>query len=219
MNISLLCSDPRHPVNAWLERWAASMAEKHHIEILQSRDELKGGDFLFLVSCSEMIPHQYRSQFRHTLVLHASDLPNGRGWSPHVWELVSGADYITLSLLEADDKVDSGRIWLKRRIPVSGTALWYEVNALLFDAEIALINEAVERYQNILPQPQPITEQNSYYRRRTPDDSEIDPTKPLSEQFDLIRMCDPERYPATFTFRGQKYSLKLEKAGNEDDSH
>lgn len=219
MKITLLCSDPKHPVMTKLECWAARVEGRHSVLIVNSRSELTGGDFLFLVSCAEMISKRDRALFKHTLVLHASDLPNGRGWSPHVWELVGGAKHLTLSLLEAEDKVDSGRIWLKKHIPVSRCALWYEVNELLFDAELALINETIENYEAIQPQEQPVSGGASYYPRRTPDDSEIDPSKPLSEQFDLIRMCDPERYPATFTLRGQKYRIKLEKVGNEDDSY
>lgn len=219
MNITLLCSDVAHPVMPWLQRWAKKMEKKHTVSILNSRNQLAGGDFLFLVSCSEMISSVYRSLYRHTLVLHASDLPHGRGWSPHVWELVGGANHLTLSLLEAEDKVDSGRIWLKKRIQVSPDALWYEVNELLFKAEIQLIEEAVENYEDIEPTVQPSSEGGSYYRRRTPEDSEIDASLSLSEQFDLIRMCDPDRYPATFRLRGKKYRLKLEKADDEDDSH
>ena len=43
-------------------------------------------------------------------MIHASDLPKGRGWSPHIWGLINEAQQITISLLEAVDKVDSGDI-------------------------------------------------------------------------------------------------------------
>ena len=50
----------------------------------------------------------------YTLVLHASDLPDGRGWSPHVWDVISGKSSLTLSLINAEDSVDTGHIWKKR---------------------------------------------------------------------------------------------------------
>lgn len=215
MKITILCSDREHPVNAYLDSWIETAQRHHQIELIRSRSELTDGDFLFLVSCSEIIQVQHRQSYRHTLVLHASDLPKGRGWSPHVWELVGGAETITLSLLEAEDKVDSGRIWLKRSIPVPKTALWYEVNQRLFEAEVSLMQDALEQYDDIEPCPQPQDCIPTYYRKRTPFDSQVDPNGTIAEQFNLIRMCDPERYPAWFELNGQKYKLTLEKIDHD----
>lgn len=215
MKITILCSDANHPVNGYLKRWVQRHEAVHQIELVRSRSELTGGDFLFLVSCSDIIKQEHRARYRHILVLHASDLPQGRGWSPHVWELVRGAREITLSLLEAEDRVDTGRIWRKRTIPIAKTAMWYEVNHLLFDAEIELMTEAVEQLSYIEPQPQSDSSETVYYRRRGPGDSEINPEKSISEQFDLLRMCDPDRYPAWFEMHGQKYKVVLEKLNNE----
>ena len=215
MKITILCSDPKHPVNPYLQQWMDRCSEKHTVELVRSQAELSSGDFLFLVSCSEILHKAQREKYRFALVLHASDLPLGRGWSPHVWAIVKGADHITLTLLEAEDQVDSGRIWLQRRIPIPDTALWDEVNALLFEAEIDLMTEAIEHYERIDPKPQPEDVEPSYYPKRTPQDSRLDTNKSIADQFDLLRMCDPERYPAWFEFRGQKYIITLKKAEND----
>jgi methionyl-tRNA formyltransferase len=50
----------------------------------------------------------------------------------------------------------------------------------------------------------------SYYRRRTPADSEIDPRRPLMDSFDLLRLADPERYPAYFTLHDRKFRITIE---------
>jgi methionyl-tRNA formyltransferase len=215
MKITVLCSDSAHPVNSHLQKWIKENIANHTIELVRSRSELTNGDFLFLVSCSEIIKSQHREKYEHTLVLHASDLPQGRGWSPHVWEIVNGGEAVTLSLLEAEDKVDTGRLWLKRLIPVSKIALWLEVNQMLFQAEIDLMKEAVERYSEIEPYPQRSDVEPTYYQRRTPADSELDPQKTIAEQFDLMRMCDPQRYPAWCEILGQKYKVILEKLDHE----
>jgi methionyl-tRNA formyltransferase len=55
----------------------------------------------------------------------------------------------------------------------------------------------------------------TYYPRRTPKDSEIDVFKTIAEQFDMIRVCDPNRFPAYFEFMGQRYILKLEKSNGQ----
>ncbi len=211
MKISLLCSDDQHPVNSYLSDWMDIQQGVHVVELVQRKSELAGGDILFLVSCSEIIDAKVRDLYLVTLVLHASDLPKGRGWSPHIWEIVNGAETITLTLLEAEDKVDSGRIWKKLDIPIPKNALWNEINHLLFEAEVELINFAVQNFGTASPDLQEALENASYYPKRTPADSRIDVNKSIAEQFDLIRVCDPNRFPAYFEHLGFRYTLKLEK--------
>lgn len=215
MKVSILCSNSSHPVNTYLLAWAERHSQEHEIKLVRKKNELSGGDMLLLVSCGEIVTAEDRSQFDVSLVLHASDLPKGRGWSPHIWELAAGASHITISLLEARDKVDSGRIWKKLCITVPPTALWDEINHLLFTAEVQLMDFALASYGLIQPQEQPADLEPTYYRLRTPQDSRIDPQQSIADQFDLIRVCDPYRYPAFFEFRGQRFGLRLEKLDEE----
>ncbi len=211
MRISLLCSDEQHPVNQYLRRWIAVQQGIHQVELARKKNELSGGDILFLISCAEIISAVDRSAYRATLVLHASDLPRGRGWSPHIWQLIDGAEEITLSLLEAEDKVDSGRIWKKLKFSIPKSALWDEINSRLFDAEIELIDFAVSEFERVCPTDQNTEIEPSYYPRRSPADSKIDPSLSIASQFDRIRVCDPNRFPAFFELHGKKYKLILEK--------
>lgn len=219
MKISLLCSDAAHPVNAYLDRWMAVNAARHDITLARRKADLSGGDILFLISCAEIVCDKDREAYRTTLVLHASDLPRGRGWSPHIWEIIGGAEVITLSLLEVEDRIDSGRIWKKQAIPVPRHALWDEINALLFAAEIELIDFATGHFEDIAPAAQATDVEPTYFRRRTPEDSRLDPDASLAAQFDQIRVCDPHRFPAFFDLRGQRYTLTLERIHDEPDRH
>jgi len=214
MKITLLCTDAEHPVNQYLKAWMDTQQGFHDVSLVQSKRDLTTGDILFLVSCSEIIDATVRDKYSTTLVLHASDLPKGRGWSPHIWEIVNGAEAITVSLLEAEDKVDSGRIWNKLNVPVPKHALWDEINQLLFEAEIELINYAVQNFAVASPLGQKTTDEASYYPKRTPANSRIDVSKSIAEQFDLIRVCDPNRFPAYFEHLGIRYTLKLEKTND-----
>lgn len=207
--VTLLCSDPAHPVNAWLERWLEANREAADIRILRDVADLEGGDFLFLISCHQIVKARHRDLFRHTLVLHASNLPQGRGWSPHVWAVVEGADHLTLSLLEAGEGVDTGRIWHQAIIPLEGTELHDEIHAKLFDAELSLMDWALANCDTATPREQ--EGEPSYYPRRTPADSRIDPARSLADSFDLLRIADPDRYPAFFSHRGATYRLRLER--------
>jgi methionyl-tRNA formyltransferase len=211
VRISFLCNDPDHPVNEYLKEWASLQNGTHRVELVQNKSNLSGGDLLFLVSCSEILTCEEREAYRFALVLHASDLPTGRGWSPHIWEIINGRTEITLTLLEATDQIDSGPIWKKVKIQVPKDALWNEINILLFEEEMRLINFAASEIDSIRPTPQNESITPVTYKRRCPEDSEINPAESIASQFDLIRVCDPDRFPAFFRLRGSKYKLTLEK--------
>ena len=211
MKVTILCTDFRHPVYKYLCRWKENNKDKYQIEILHYVQDIQvGGDILFLVSCSELIRQNVRDMFQYTLVLHASDLPEGRGWSPHIWDVLSGKDKLTLSLLSAEDEVDTGDIWQKLTIPLDGLELFDEINRKLFEAELKLMDWACENVFSSLPQKQPQVA-GTYHRKRTPLDGKIDINKSILSQFNLLRVSDPIRYPAYIVIQGQKFKIKLEK--------
>lgn len=210
MRISILCSDPFHPVFPWLERWVASHRDAHDVQLSLGKDELVGGDILFLVSCHEVIRRDVRARYGATLVIHASDLPSGRGWSPHIWQVLEGKKEIPVTLLEAEDAVDSGAIWAQAKLHLEGHETFEEINAKLFDAELELLDFAVANYGAITPWQQDGREP-TIYRKRTPEDSRIDPDQSLAEQFDLLRVADPRRFPAFLEFRGHRYLIHITK--------
>jgi methionyl-tRNA formyltransferase len=211
MKITVLCSSPDHPVFAHLSRWVERQSGRHEARLVTRAAQADmDGDILFLISCTEIIRAPLRARYRASLVVHASDLPRGRGWSPHIWDILNGADHLTVSLLEAGDKVDTGAIWQKLTIPLEGHELFDEINKKLFAAELALMDYAVENIDVVKPMPQP-EEGATHYPRRDPSMSRLDPERPIAEQFDLLRVCDPDRFPAYFDWRGHRYKLTIEK--------
>ena len=211
MKIEILNTDPNHPINPYLRKLEVGLEHDHSISIIRSPKKVTKGDLLFLVSCAELVDPTVTERFKHALVLHASDLPKGRGWSPHIWELLNGEKYITVSLLDAAAAIDSGDIYKKVTVESPRSALWNEINDLLFAAEIQLIEFAIQNFENLKKYPQNSSIEATHYPKRNPRDSEIDPNKPISEQFDLIRVCDPNRFPAHFHYRGEAYKIILEK--------
>ncbi|MGY9049122.1 hypothetical protein P775_06395 [Puniceibacterium antarcticum] len=216
MKIDFLCSDPTHPVNERLKAWIAAHIGTHDCALRRRKAELAGGDILFLVSCTEIIDQPVRDLYGHALVLHASDLPAGRGWSPHIWAILEGAGVITISILDAEDRVDTGAVWAKERRTVPKHALYDEINAVLFDAELALMDRAIEMIQS---GQHPVAQSErtaSYWPRRRPEDSEVDPEKSIRKLFDAIRVADPDRYPAFFRLNGHVYTIALKKVSKND---
>jgi len=211
MKITVLCTDRNHPVITYIINWQKlQVAANHEVQLIYDKKDLPGGDILFLVSCNQLIEEEYRQKFSSTLVLHASDLPKGRGWSPHIWAIVNGESEITVCLLEASDPVDSGPVWIRKKIALEGHELLPEINDILFHAELDLMSQAVNSFDQIIPKPQ-IGESGLHMKKRTPEDSRIDPAKTIEEQFNLLRVVDSKRYPAFMDYRGKRYFLKIEK--------
>jgi len=208
MNISILITSADHPIHIYLAKWINEISDSHNVKIFNSADQLTNGKILFLISCSEIVPSEIRAKFLKVLVIHASDLPIGRGWSPHIWEIILGATVVTLSLLEAEDEVDTGNIWKKLKVKIPKTALFNEINQLIFSAEIKLMDYAIDNFDNIRPEKQS-NKNSSYFSKRTPKDSEIDISDSLSNQFNLIRVCDTDRYPAYFYKHGKRFSITI----------
>ncbi len=215
MKISILCSSDKHPVNVWLEKWVETNSPNHEILMFREVDEIIGGDLLFLISCTVIVSHEIRCRFKKTLIIHASDLPEGRGWSPHIWDLLKGKSEIILSLIEAEDKVDSGDIWTKLAVTIPSTDLYDEINNRVFQAELKLMDYAIQKFRSIKPTKQNCLKKTTYYPKRTPKDSELNVNLSICDQFDLMRVCDPERYPSFFYYGGEKYYLYLKKSTND----
>lgn len=215
MKITILCSSVVHPVNSWLEKWINRNCDYHSIELVRKKSEMLGGDLLFLISCTEIIKKEDRQKYKKTLVLHASDLPRGRGWSPHIWQIIEGKTTLSVTMFEAEDNVDSGAIWHQMNVDIPKHFLFDEINNALFEVELSLMDFALQGFDTIVPQKQPAGVKPTYYTKRSPDDSRIDPDQSIRSQFDLIRVCDPERFPAFFEMYGKKYAVKFEVLADE----
>ncbi len=207
MDITVFCDSPNHPFLKIIGDWILS--ENSRIKLITDRNKLTGGEYLLLVSCNQILKKDVVSRYQHTLVMHASDLPRGRGWSPYVWQILEGKNELTLSLLVAEDDVDTGDIWHKIPVLISESDLFADINIKIFGAHIDMIKWLIESGGSITSYKQ--VGDSSYYKKRGPLDSEIDTSDTIINQFNLLRVCDPDRYPAYFYHKGEKFLLKIEK--------
>ena len=200
---AVLCTDPKHPIWPNLSAWCASRG----LLLTHLISRLTGGDFLFLVSCTQFIDAAVRARYRHVLVLHESDLPEGRGWSPVAHQILEGKSEITVSLIEAVDEIDAGDIWAQEVAYIPDHALSGEISDILFGVKKRLMARAL--FEPITPRKQ--EGKPTYYKRRTPEDCRLVTHKTIAEQFDLLRICEP-RFPAFFELRGHRYEVTVRRA-------
>ena len=211
-NITLIISDARHPVNSWIEAWVSERPEGQVAEIVRTSDQAKGGDICFLISCTEILPAEFMDKYTHVLVIHASDLPKGRGWSPHIWAIIEGQEELTVTLLEASEEVDCGDIWHKSTHQIPKYFLYSDIIEVVNRAHVDLIDYAVEHNGTVDPLPQDLHIAPTYLPKRTPADSEISAYESIASQFNLLRVCDNNRFPSFFHLHGKKFKITIESS-------
>lgn len=198
--------------DSWIIPYAKVLSDQledkgHEVYLIHSHDEVKEGDVLCLLSCERIFKELHLN--KHNLVVHESDLPKGKGWSPLTWQILEGKDKIPLTLFEASKEVDAGGVYAKEFIQLEGHEMLDEIKHQQGLKTKKLIIDFIDRYPNLEASPQ--KGKSTYYPKRTPKDSELDISKSIKEQFNLLRVCDNERYPAYFKINGKKYLIKIYK--------
>lgn len=210
----VVLSDLTSWINSTVEVLVEDWKQLGH-EVFWGHDlqELPSADFCFCLSFSQLIPTIIRQQFKHALVVHESDLPAGKGWSPLTWQILEGKKRIPITLFEAADDVDSGPIYAQRWIEFEGHELVDELREGQATATKDICQWFVDHYPESLSEVREQQGLESFYARRRPKDSELDPNKTIAEQFNLLRVADNERYPAFFELNGRRFYLKISEDG------
>ena len=203
--------------SSWMNKYDIILEQKlnnlgHSVRIIHSKKDLTEGDIAFFLSCFEIIGDEYLQLNKNNIVVHASDLPKGKGWSPTSWQILEGKNEIPLTLFEAVNAVDAGNWYIKDTMTLNGYELVDEWQNKLGEKIIEMCLKYVENYETTEGIPQ--TGSETFYAKRSPKDSELDIDKTIREQFNLLRIVDNEKYPAFFEINGNRYIVKIQKSNN-----
>lgn len=165
-------------------------------------------DIAFLLSYFRLVDEPFLRRQRHNLVIHESALPHGKGWAPLFWQVLEGKNEIPFTLFEVQAGVDDGPIYMQALLRLQGYELHDEIRGRQADLTVALCLSFLRAYPEVYATPQ--VGHETHYRRRTPQDSALDPNQSLAAQFDVLRIVSNTDYPAFFDWRGHRYILKIE---------
>ncbi len=181
--------------------------------IARSATEIGEGGICFFLGCTRLVPAAILARNHRNLIVHESDLPIGRGFSPLSWQILQGRAEIQICLLEAAEVADSGPVIYRDSLRFEGHELIDELRS----AQGLMTTALCLKYLNASEPPVgiPQTGEPSTYPRRTPADSRLDPELSIAAQFDLLRVVDNDRYPAFFVLRGHRYKLRIDREHNE----
>ena len=184
----------------------------HAIRWVHKSSELAQGDVCLLLSCGSLLSEEQLAMHSHNLVVHASALPKGQGWSPMTWQILEGENTIPLTLFEAAVELDAGPIYLQTLLSLEGHELIEEWQKLQAKTTIELCLNWFDYYKQIIASAQSQSGKTSNYRRRRPEDSKLDLEAPLINQFNLLRVVDNEKYPAYFQLYNRTFFLHIKES-------
>lgn len=210
MKITILVDDEK----SWFIPYAKILKKQledrqNHVSLIHNARSADGGDICFLLSCSKIVTTNFLEKYRHNIVVHASDLPAGKGFTPLKWQIIEGKDDIVLTLFEAAEAVDAGPYYMKEMLHFDGTELLKELQQIMADKIIEMCLEYV-----VNPEKYPAKQQQgeeSFYPRFTKSDDMIDIDKSIKEQFNHFRVADNEKFPLWFEYKGKKYILSIKE--------
>ena len=203
-----------HAQNA--EKLKERYRDKYDISVITKKEELTKEaldvlqpKYVFFPHWSYIIPEHIFSAYP-CVVFHMTDLPFGRGGSPLQNLIVRGFTHTKISALRVEQGLDTGDIYLKEELELSGTAdeILKRCSEIIFEKMIPCILEK---------DPMPIPQQGEavVFRRRKPADGKLLEEMEDETIYDYIRMLDGEGYPRAFLEFG-KHRLCFEDARYEN---
>ena len=197
--------------NQWFVSYAKELQNKIQNSKLffDHKDIEESYDIVFILSYHKIIEKEYLEKNKHNIVIHASALPQGKGWAPMFWQVLEDKKSIPFSMFEVDEGVDSGDIYMQKDLYLTGYELNDELREKQASHAIDMCLEFLENYEKYKT-PQKQQGDETFYKKRTAKDSKLDIDKTIKEQFNLLRIVDNENYPAFFELDGNRYVLKIE---------
>lgn len=183
------------------------ITEKKHlsVEVLDSFQP----DYVFFPHWSYMIPANIYERYK-CVVFHMTDLPFGRGGSPLQNLIVRGFDETKISAIKVQKEIDAGPIYMKEDVSLKGSAteIFERVSDIIFE-------KMIPRFLDEIIEPIEQCGEPTFFKRRTPDESELKTDMEMMEIYDYIRMLDAEGYPSAFMNFG-KFKLSFRNAKLEN---
>lgn len=161
-------------------------------------------DVFVMVGFPQVLGRKVRSIPRYgSINVHASPLPRYRGAAPLNWMLIYGEREGAITVLEADDGIDTGPILMQEPFPISKSANIRDITKHVNSRTPVLVDKVLADFPHLWNNRTPqIRTEGFFMTRRRPEDGLVDfSTLSASEIRNLARaLVHP--YPGAFFFYG-----------------
>ena len=154
-------------------------------------------EFIFFPDWSWIIPEKITSNYK-CVCFHESNLPKFRGGSPLQNQIIRGITKTKTTAFFMSEGIDEGDIILQRNLSLSGNI--NEIFLRMIENDFKIIEKIILGNYKLTKQ----KGRRSIFKRRNPEDSELDSSPHSLEYFyNFIRMLD-DPYPNAFIKLGDK---------------
>lgn len=196
--------------NNWLSSYCINYKKNKNraIKIYYNFKKIKNYDYVFVLGYTKILPKIFIERNKLILVIHESNLPKGKGFSPLQWQILKNKNIIKVNLIKLEPKVDSGDIILTDDLKLNGSELYDEIREKQSEVTFQLIEKFLNKK---IIQYKKQKGKETFFRKRNAVDSKLDINQSLKKNFNLLRICNNEEWPAFFYYKNHKYTLKIFK--------
>lgn len=166
-------------------------------------------DKVFIPHWSQIIPSDIYLNWE-CIVFHMTDLPYGRGGSPLQNLIERGHTETVISAIKVEKGLDTGDVYLKAPLSIQGTA------EEIFIRASDVIEKMIEEIINTNPIPKKQEGEVTIFKRRKPEQSNIENLETIDQVYNFIRMLDCEGYPNAF-IETKHFKIEFNKASYSND--
>ena len=193
----------------------------HHIpeSILRSKtfkfhtffehEKIRSFEIVFVLGYTKILKEPFLTNNKNIFLVHESNLPSGKGFSPVQWQILEGKNTIKISLIKLSQELDGGDIIKQMNMILDGTELYEEIRLKQATVTFKIIENFLKQYPNFKSKPQ--SGKSTFYRKRKITDSELNINEKLKDLFPLLRIGNNEKWPSFFKFKGNTYIIKIYK--------
>jgi methionyl-tRNA formyltransferase len=179
------------------------------------------GSVLLSIGFPFIIPDKILNKYYLSLNVHPTLLPKYGGKASGAYVLINNEKYSGSTVHLMTHHVDMGKIIAQSRVELSPFDTLRSMQRKVYSSEPELVLNAIKILDADVPSQNTIDVSNfSYFKDRTPRDSEIDPSKSLIDLVNEIRASDPVNFPSFFYYHKEKMFIKIwreVKPQDEDD--
>jgi methionyl-tRNA formyltransferase len=160
--------------------------------------------YIFFPHWRWIVPADIVNQYE-CVCFHMTDVPYGRGGSPLQNLIVRGHKQTVLTALQMEEGLDTGPVYLKKPLSLTGRAeaIYERASKMTWEIIAELISKEIT----------PSAQQGEVvsFERRKPEQSRVPNNLTLSQVYDYIRMLDAPNYPKAF-IQTESYHIEFEQA-------
>lgn len=181
--------------------------DKFEVEVAEIFPE-RPSDYQLIIPWSYRKVIEQASQAGNVVIMHSSNLPDGRGWAPIYHSFIENSPHYVISGIFASDKVDTGDVIVRAHFDVSPGYTAPFIREVDKEISLLLIAKILEKWPNGNIKAIKQFGVGSYRPRRTPQDNEVDIKEKLEDLLPHLRGVEKSS-PAFFYYQGIKYLIEV----------